>query len=45
MEDKPIEGMSGEYIKRINKEKFSKIMERKDTVEEKIRNHFRKEMK
>ena len=45
MEDKSIEGMSRSYIKKINHEKFSTIMKRKETIENKIRKHFRKEPK
>lgn len=45
MKDWTTEGMSSEYVERINKEKISTIMKRKDTIESKIRNHFRKESK
>ena len=45
MEDTSIEGMSSSYIKRINHEKFSTIIKRKETVENKIRKHFRMESK
>jgi hypothetical protein len=45
MKDWTTEGMSQQYIEKVNEKNFSKIMEKRDSIESKIRNHFRKDMK